>query len=241
MTTASGKYLVIAANTVEACRRQRIFIEAALKKSGLSPARRAELEGALNLALMNEIAAEKPLDEEAAENKEQDDGESGDQQGSSGGSSGDGGKSGGDTRGEEEGRDEEEDMTNFELVELFLFLLEKDAPHPEPVPAPGHDILEPLAAATLLFNHNEKTARIDKTYTLEQENTPHSPGALLSSLEQHAATLGAVAMYLKVHPDAVTLFQNKFGYLPHGPLTTRRGRSIQRMRKALTATQLPQD
>ena len=240
--TASGKYLVIEANTLEVCKHQRIFIEDALKKGGLLPARRVELEGALQLALMKENAARQAADEEDAENKKKGDGgDSGDGDGQQGSSSGSGGGSGagGGNIGDEGG--DEYDETELELFELFLLLMDSDARRHEKSLANDRSILEPLAAATLLFNRHDKVAQIDESYTLERANSPHSPSAFLPSLERHAVGLGARAMQLKVHPDAVDFFQKKCGYKPHGVVITRKGRPIQRMRKTLIPTQPPQD
>ncbi|MGB9153364.1 MAG: hypothetical protein WCD70_09800 [Alphaproteobacteria bacterium] len=237
---ASGKYLVIKANTLDARKRQRIFIEDALKNPGLRPARRIDLEGALRLALMTETAAHQAADEEEAENKKKtDDGDSGDQGSSGSGGDTRGGKSGGaGTTSSEDG--DEDDMSDLELFELFLFLMDTEAKQREADLAHDDSILEPLAAATILFNRNDKVAHIDKLYTLEQENAPHAPSAYLPSLEKHIANLGAEAMHLKVHADAVPLFKKKLGYKPLGPVIHRNGKPMQRMKKILPP-QTPQD
>jgi hypothetical protein len=243
MATASGKYIAIEADIVEVRQRQRVFIEQELRKSGLTPARRSELEADLKRAIFNENAARGILDEDAdEEEKEKKKGDSGDgQQGSAGGSASGGDRSGDQSSGDREDTEEENEdgITDLDMFAFFLFLMEQDAKHPDAAPdtALDHKALEPVAAATLSLDREEKVASIDETYTMEHENRTHAPSAFLSSLEHQAALLGARAMQLRVHPDAVDLFKKKFGYEPHGTPIKQNGASLQRMRKMLVLAQ----
>ena len=248
--TAHGKYRVIEAQTVESLKTHRLLIERALENRNLSPAMRAELEKELQLALRKEIAAKPVLpditDEDDEEDEETggDDGsrtEGGGQQGAAGGGSG--GMSYGDTVYTEGTARENDGLSGLEMISLLFFLTEQTVAQPAEVLPPivaaaeivvTEDYTEtfPLAAATLLFNHEAKTAHIHEPYTLAQEGTTNAPSEFLPTLENHAAKMGAHVMHLKVHADAVSLFKKK-GYEPQGKIVIRQGTPIQKMRRSL--------
>jgi len=235
MTTASGKYVIIEADTLAARRRQRIEIEDELKKDNLSPERRAELRYALREALLRENDAEHAANETQPKKKKEDEGD-----GSSDGGSSDGSGSSGDDSGSDGGEDGEGGgMTDFELFELLLFFVEmqKESAKAEAALATDYSTLEPLAAAKLLFSKQERTAQIDEPYQMEQEEKSNISTEFLRSLERHAADMGARHMHLKVHADAVELFRKKFGYEPHGTVIKRNGTPLQTIRKFLARNQ----
>jgi len=236
--TAHGRYRVIEAQTFESLKTHRLLIEKALQNRNLPPELRAELEKELQLALRKEIAAKPILSEISADDEDdEDEGEdgtgSGDHQGSSSGESGGGMGHGDDGTVSEQ----QEGLSGLEMVALLFFLTEQDVALPIEAPVPTPDSIDyteafPLAAATLLFNREAKTAHIHEPYTLEPEGKPDAPSDLLPSLERHAAKLGAHVMQLKVHADAVSLFKMK-GYQPHGKIVNRQGAPMQRMRRTL--------
>ncbi len=258
--TAHGKYRVIEAQTLESLKTHRLLIERALENRNLPPAMRAELEKELQLALRKEIAAKPVLpdiiDEDDDEEEETggDDGsstDSGGQQGSAGG--GGGGMSYSDTVYAEGAVNEHDGLSGVEMISLLFFLTEQAVAQPIEVPPPVVEATEvlvtenyveafPLAAATLLFNREAKAAHVHEPYTLAQEGTTNAPSELLPTLEKHAAKMGAHVMHLKVHADAVSLFQKK-GYEPQGRIVVRQGTPIQRMRRSLayTNTFIPTD
>ena len=225
------KYLIVEAQTLEARKHHRVLVEEALKNANLSFEQRAELAYELKQALIQENAAQKAEDEVEEEKKEKKGGEgdggdegSGSNQGSAGGSGGSGGGVVGD------GGDEDDigDPSEMELFELLFFLTDAELRK-----LTADDM--PLAAATLLYNANEKTAHVHEPYSLEEEPLQHSLEELLPSLEHHAVALGAREMCVRVHPAAVELFRKKFGYKPLGAIRARKGMPLQRMRKSLPA------
>ena len=236
MSTASGKYVIIEADTLETRKRYRMFIEEQLQKPNLPPALRAELETALKQALIKEADAERALDESKKKKGEAGGGETGEGEGQ--GSGGEDGDSEGD--GEGEGGDSSGGIGEFEMFNLLFFLSAALKYEQEQVETAIHaerSALEPLAAATLLLDRIGKAAHIEQPYHPEQGDAPNKPSDLLSALEQHALSLGAQTMHLKVHIDAVDLFKKKFGYAPLGETVKRRGTHMQRMRKTLAHAQ----
>ena len=239
--TTYGRYRIIEAQTLETLKSHRILIETALRNRNLPPALRAELEQELSLALRKEIAARPTFTGTQGEEEDEDeDGTDTDGNGTEGGGSASGGAAGGDGGGmghENEGNDstsEHTGLSDLETIALLFFLTAQSVDQPCEAPAPvDYDEAFPLAAATLLFNREAKTAHIHEPYTMAQENTPDAPSDFLPSLEKHALKLGAHVMQLKVHTDAVSLFRKK-GYEPHGPIISRRGAPLQRMRRTLS-------
>lgn len=234
MVTASGKYIVIEADTLPARRRLRIKIEDELKKDNLSPVRRVELQYALREALLRENDAQRAADETPSKKKE------GEEEGEGGEGSSSGGSGGGETNNGSDDTESGEGLTGLELFELLFFFIElgKDPAKAEAILAGDYSALEPLAAATLLFNKQDRSAHIEQPYEVEKQDRPQILKEVLSSLEKHAAELGARAMHLKVHADAVNTFIQKFGYEAQGEVIKRGGKPIQKMRKPLLFAQM---
>ena len=232
--SALGKYHIIEADTLDAIKCYRAHIEQTLKIADLTSEDRAELEWALRRAWDKQNAAQKAEDEceeEKERKRKEGEGDAGGEQqsgSSSGGSSGDGGP----MHGNEEGSND--DLSDFELFALLLFMAEQDINQPRTSSVDA----QPSAAATLLFNKDNGIAQINESYTLTREGHAQAPSDFVPALENHAAAIGAQILQLKVHPDAVPLFQKKLGYKPYGKLFKRNGTPVQRMRKTLTGQKL---
>jgi hypothetical protein len=240
--TAHSKYYVLEAATLDARRRHRTLIELALKNRNLPPELRITLETELQQALIKEWAAQKAMEEEGEkieeeeEKKKKTEGDSeggGDQQGGTGKSGS--GDSGGPARENESAEKEDEGLSDLEIFMLLLFLAEGGVEQPQ---ASDPGIYEgsadlALAAATLLFDREEKIAHIHEPYMAAQDSGAPVHSEFLPSLEHHATNMGAQVMCLKVHLASVDFFRNKLGYKPHGQSFRQGNVPMQRMRKIL--------
>ena len=240
---ATGKYRIIEADTLEARQRHRELLEKELRNPYIPNDLRIELERELFSAIEKENEAsyalqreEERLEEEERKKRE---GEGGDgSEGSEGSGTGSGSSGeGGGMKGEHE--DSCDDDISFEEFALLFLLAEQDMFSPAPeVPGQPLEVQNNLeaaeAAATLLLNRDEKLAMVKEPYAIDPELRQTVSESVIPALERHAARMGAQVMQLKVLPNAVDVFKNKYGYEPKGPMVRQRGLRVQRMSKMLS-------
>jgi hypothetical protein len=218
-----SNYSVVAGGSSDAYKYHRNLLEQVLRENSLSDPARAELRHQLQLTIESEfVARQHEEDEVERKKKERTEGETTGRGEGAGAASGGAGLVSRDNGIVYEENAEPDDASIDPLV-LLLLMAETDctARHVEPMPA------------AVVLDPQDKIAHLYKT---EVEHDDH--GHQLQALEHRAARAGALAFQLKVAPDAVDLFKQKFGYEPVGAQFNRAGKPMQRMRKTFNRAPL---